>query len=138
MGTAVVKDLDGSEHIVTFSSTAQNEQLVAVIEPGRLGVELERGTLTARKGVSAKLAVRVLRGKGLTGGAKVELIVPRHIRGVTAEALTIPAGRDRGELVLRFADAPGPFNMPLTVRATVAAKGRPVTAETPVDIVLDR
>ncbi len=139
LGAATVKDFDGSEHVVTFSSTAQNEQLVAVIEPGRLGIELDRGSVTAVLGKTASVSVRVARGKGLSGAAKVELIVPAHVRGVTALPAVIAADRDRGELVVRFADgAPGPFNMPLTVRATVEDRGRPVIGEAKVEIVPER
>jgi hypothetical protein len=137
LGAAVVKDFDGSEHAVTFSSTAQNEQLVAVIEPGRLGVELGRETLAAEPGKVVSLPVRVARGKGLSGAAKLELVVPKHVRGVAAEAVTVPADKGAGELRIRFAAGPlGPFNMPLTVRATVLERGRPVIGEARVEIVL--
>ncbi len=139
MGAAVVKDFDGSEHTVTFSSTAQNEQLVAVIEPGRLGIELGRESVAAGPGKVIVVPVSVARGKGLRGAAKVELIVPRHVRGVSAEPLTIPAGADAGELRLRFADGPlGPFNLPLVVRATVREGERPVVGEAKVEIVAGR
>jgi hypothetical protein len=136
MGTAVLKDFDGSEHAVTFSSIQQNEQLVAVIEPGRLGVELGRESVAAGPGKAVSLAVRVARGKGLRGAAKVELVLPRHVRGVTAEPLVIAADRDAGELRVRFAGgALGPFNLPLVVRATVLEDGRPVIGEAKVDFV---
>jgi hypothetical protein len=136
MGTAVLKDLDGSEHAVTYSSVQQNEQLVAVIEPGRLGVEVGRASVAAEPGKTVSLPVRVARGKGLSGAARVELIIPRHVRGVTAEPVEIAAGRDAGTLRLRFADgALGPFNLPLVVRATVLDGGRPVTGEAKVELV---
>jgi hypothetical protein len=136
MGTAVIKDEGGSEHAVTFSSVAQNEQLVAVIEPGRLGVELGRESVAAEPGKAVTLPVRVSRGKGLRGAAKVELILPKHVRGVTAEPVMIPADRDAGELRIRFADGTlGPFNLPLVVRATVLEGGSPVTAEAKVEFV---
>jgi hypothetical protein len=139
MGTATIKDFDGSEHAVTFSSVAQNEQLVAVIEPGRLGVELGRESVAAEPGKTVSLSVRVARGKGLSGAAKVELVIPRHVRGVTAEPVTIAADRDVGELRIRYADGSlGPFNMPLVVRATVLEGGRPVIGEAKVELVSGR
>src|SRR5207248_2389794 len=95
MGTAVVKDEAGAEHVVSFTSVAPNEQLIAVVEPGRLGVELGHGSLTARPGTTVTLPVTVQRGKGLTGAAKVELLLPAHVRGVTAEPVTVAAGGDR-------------------------------------------
>jgi hypothetical protein len=136
MGTAVIKDDDGSEHAVTFSSTGQNEQLVAVIEPGRLGVELGRASVAAEAGKEVAVPLRVARGKGLNGAVKVELIVPRHVRGVRAEAVTVAPDRDAGELRIRFGPGPlGPFNMPLVVRATVLENGRPVVGETRIELV---
>ncbi|HYT89163.1 MAG TPA: PPC domain-containing protein [Gemmataceae bacterium] len=136
MGAGVVKDADGSEHVVTFSSTQPNEQLIAVVEPGRLDVELERGSLAARPGQTTTLAVRVLRSKGLSGPAKVELLVPPHVQGMTVEAVTVGADSDRATLTLRFRDPlPGPFNMPLTVRATVLEREQPVIGEAKIEIV---
>ena len=139
MGTAIIKDADGSTHAVTFSSTQQNEQVVAVIEPGRLGVELGRESIAAEPGKTFALPVRVARGKGLRGAVKLELIVPRHIRGVTVEPVMVPAEKDAGELRFRFAVGPlGPFNMPLLVRATVLDGTRPVIGEAKVEIVSER
>jgi hypothetical protein len=139
MGTALVKDEAGVEHVVSFTSTAPNEQLIAVIEPGRLGVELGLGSVTARPGQTVTLPVTVQRGKGLSGAAKVELVLPAHVRGVAAEPVTVAVGGDRAELTLRFADPlPGPFNMPLTVRATVLEQGQPVIGEAKLEIVPER
>ena len=46
---------------------------------------------------------------------------------------------DRGTLTLRFRDPlTGPFNMPLTVRATVLEGRQPVIGETKVEIVPER
>jgi hypothetical protein len=139
LGAALVKDFDGSEHAVTFSSVNQNEQLVAVIEPGRLGVELGRTSVAAEAGKVVSIPVRIARGKGLRGAAKIELILPKHVRGLSAEPLTIAADADAGELRVRCADGPlGPFNMPLVVRATVLEGGRPVIGEAKVEMVAGR
>jgi hypothetical protein len=136
MGVGVLKDTDGREHEVSFSSTAQNEQIVAVLEPGPLDVAVGRSSVVAVPGKTVLLPVRVARGRSLKGPAKIELIVPSHIRGVAAEALTIPADRNAAQLVIRCAAGPlGPFNMPLTLRATVTDHGRPVVAETKLTIL---
>ncbi len=68
---------------------------------------------------------------------KVELIVADHIHGVSAEPITLAADQTAGTLTIRFAaNKPGPFNLPLLVRAT-AMKGAddPVVAETKLEIV---
>jgi hypothetical protein len=77
----------------------------------------------------------VSRSKTLAGAAKIEVVIPEHWRGVTAVPLVIAADADAGELVLKFAKDPGPFNAPLILRATVQTKSTPVTAETKVEVV---
>jgi hypothetical protein len=136
MGVGVVKDADGSEHEVTYSSVQQNEQVIAVIEPGRLGVEIDRAALPVEPGKAVSLTVRVQRGKGLAGPVKLELVVASHLHGIHAAPVEVPADRDRADLTVTFAaDARGPFNMPLTLRATVMDRGEPVVAETSMELL---
>jgi hypothetical protein len=134
--TGVVKEADGSEHVVSFSSVQQNEQIVAVIEPGRLGVEAERTSVTATAGQTISVPVRIARGKGLAGPVKVELVIPAHMRGITAEPVEVGAEDERATLAIRFApEGRGPFNMPVVMRATLLDKGEPVVAETSLEIL---
>jgi pre-peptidase len=135
MATGVVKDADGSEHTVSFNSVQQNEQYVAVIEAGRLDVSVDRPSVRAVAGKSVAVPVSISRARNLEGAVRVELVVPAHIRGVTAEPVTIAAGQNKGVLTVRFAsDRLGPFNMPLTVRATLKGKRSPLTAESNLEI----
>lgn len=134
MATARIRDpLDGREHAVSFSSVDQNQQMIVVVAPGRLDVALEKTSIRAEGEV--RLAVKVARSKSLIGAARIEAILPGHWKGVSAAPLTIPADGESGELVLSFARDCGPFNAPLVIRATVQAKGTPVTAEAKVDVV---
>jgi hypothetical protein len=136
MGVGIIKDKDGREHEVSFSSTNVSEQLVAVVEPGPLDIEAERSSVSVAPGKTITLAVRVTHGKSLKGEARVELVVPAHVRGVSAEPVVVPAGQERAALTVRFASgALGPFNMPLTLRATLNAGGGPVVAETKVEFL---
>jgi hypothetical protein len=92
--------------------------------------------LTATRGGSVTLAVKVARGKDLTGAVKVELVLPDHVRGVQVEPVVIAADQARGTLKLKFdRGALGPFNMPLVLRATLTDVSGPVVAETKVEIV---
>jgi hypothetical protein len=135
MGVGIIKDKDGSEHRVCFSSVNQNEQLVAVVGPGLLALELERTSCIAVPGQSATIPVRIKRGLTLKGDAKLELVTPAHIKGVSVEPLVIAADKERGDLVLRFAGKlDGPFNMPLTVRATLMHENQLVIAEQKLDV----
>ena len=73
MGVGVVKD-GGAEHYVSYSSVQQNDQIIAVVETGRLGLEVEKSSLLAGGGKTVAVPVKVSRGKGLAGPVKVELV----------------------------------------------------------------
>jgi hypothetical protein len=136
MGVGVIKEPDGKEHQVSFSSVNQNEQLVAVVGPGKLALELERTTLAFEPGKMLFVPVRIKRGQGVEGDVKLELVVPEHIKGMTGEISTIGKGKEEGRLAIRCADnARGPFNMPVVVRATIMHEGQPVVAEGKVEIL---
>jgi hypothetical protein len=135
MGEAVIKD-GGAEHVVSYTSVEQNDQIIAVVETGRLGVEVDRPSMSVARGQAVVAPFRVSRGKGLAGPVKVEVVWPAHFRGVAAEPVTVPADQSRGALTLRFApDAGGPYNMPVVVRATLADAAGPVVAETKLELV---
>jgi hypothetical protein len=135
MAVGIVKDADGAEHTVSFHSVQQNDQMVAVVEPGKLDVTADRHSLLATPGTSVAVPLRVARGKGLEGPVTVELIAAPHVRGVSADALTIRAGRDNGTLMIRFADRlRGPLGAPLVIRATLLDRGKPVLAETKLEL----
>jgi hypothetical protein len=136
MAVGVIKDSDGSEHSVSFTSVEQNEQIVVVVEPGRLDVEVGRTSLTAQPGKAVSLRVRIVRGKSLKGTAKLELVVPAHLRGIRADPVLIPADKTRGSLAIRFAaSAKGPFNVPLVIRATILEKEKPVVGEAKLELL---
>ncbi|MBY0523841.1 MAG: PPC domain-containing protein [Gemmataceae bacterium] len=135
MATAVVKDTDGSEHVVTFSSQQPNEQIIVVVEPERLGLSAAKPSLTAAPGKNVEVPLRVQRAKGLDGVVKLELIVPAHLQGIAADAVEVKPGEDRPTLTLRFAEKlTGPFNAPLVIRATMMDRGKPVIAETKIEL----
>jgi hypothetical protein len=136
MGTATVTDPDGTQHVVTYSSREQNDQVIAVVEPERLGLRLDRPTLLAELGKTATVRVSIRRGEGVGGPAVIDVLIPRSVKGVSTDSARIAAGAESGSLILRFADdARGPFPAPLTIRATVIQGGRPVTAERKLELV---
>jgi hypothetical protein len=140
MAVGEVADANGSRHKVSFTSTNQSEQIVALVDPGQLSIELDRQTAVAAAGKSSALAIQIGRGQGVSVPVKVELIVADHIHGVSADPITLAADQTAGTLSIRFAGAsPGPFNLPLIVRAT-AMKGAndPVVAEAKLEIVEPR
>ena len=98
---------------------------------------MEKPAVLAAQGKSVAVPVKVSRGKGLLGPVKVELILPKHLHGATAEPVVVPPDQSAGVLTVHFADAAGPFNMPLTVRATLT-DGDPVVAETTLEVVPEK
>jgi hypothetical protein len=136
MGLGKIKDGAGQEHVVSFSSVQQNEQVVVVVEPGRLGVELDRSSLTAVPGKTIAVTLHVRRSKALHGPVKIELIVPAHIRGIAADPVEVPADASSAALPIHFVAGPlGPFNMPVVVRATLLDNGRAVIAEAKLEML---
>ena len=129
-----LKDSAGAIHKVSFSTLEQNEQLVALVAPGPLRVVADRKTFTAVPGSEMIVEVQLKRDRSITSPVKLELVVPKHIRDVTAEPVTLPAGTDSGQLRLRLGAAPGPFNMPLRIRATAEREGQPIIGESEIEL----
>src|SRR4029077_9773139 len=82
-------------------------------------------------------AIQIGRGQGVSVPVKIELIAASHIQGVRAEPITLASDQTAGTLTIRFAAInPGPFNMPLLVRATaMRGPNDPVVAEAKLAIV---
>lgn len=134
-GVGVIKEADGVEHSVAFSSVNQNEQLVAVVGPGMLALEAERTSYRAEPGKSFVIAVKVQRGQGIAGPVELDLILPGHQRGLSAKKATIAAKEERGQLTVVCAETlAGPFNMPVILRATLMRGGEPIVAEVKLDV----
>jgi hypothetical protein len=139
MGTATIKDADGSEHVVTYSSREQNDQIIAVVEPERLSLDLDRQALRVELGTEIEIGFNIGRAQGVTNPATVELEVPAHMKGIESARIELPASARDGKLRIRFSkDAKGPFNAPLTARAVVKDKGLPVTAEAKLELIPPR
>jgi hypothetical protein len=135
MAVGKVKEPDGSEHSVSFSSVGQNQQMIVVVGPGRLDLSVEKLTVRAEPGTEVRVPVKVTRARELRGPVIVEALVPEHWTGVSAAKLVIPADRSAGELVLKITGESGPFNQPLILKATLETKSTPIVAEAKVELV---
>jgi hypothetical protein len=134
-----LKDEEGKEHEISYTSHEQNDQVILLVDPGQLDVKIQPRSVAWSPGASLDLAVQLGRGQGLNEAARVELVVPSHIQGVHAEPLIIPAGKTRGVMKIYYdKTGHGPFNMPLTVRATVLVNREPYTAERKLDVFAPR
>jgi len=135
MGTVV--DFDGSQHVVSYSSNAQNDQMIALVDPGRLAVSLERRTLSVTPGTQSTVAFRLQRSSGIKQPIEVEAVVPNGVHGITSQKVSIPPDLEQGEISLTFdASTAGPYQAPILIRATtVDERNLPVVAEVPVELV---
>jgi hypothetical protein len=134
MLTGEVKDSAGTIHKVSFTNQEQNEQLVALVAPGPLRVVTDRKSFAAIPSSEVVVEIQLKRDRSITSPIKLELLVPKHIRDVSAEPVTLPAGTDRGQLRLRIGASPGPFNMPVRLRATASREGEPVLGESEIEL----
>ena len=131
MAVAVVKEPDGSKHKVSYTSAAQNDQIIALVAPKPLSIVIEQPNVRVLPGRSIKVPFKIGRSKDLKGAVVVELHVPRHVRGVAATPVNVAAGATTGILTLQFDPKfVGPFNQPLTLHASMKdSRGLPVTSE---------
>jgi hypothetical protein len=122
---------------------AKQKQPINVVQPSAsvsltvlpktvANLALANAAPAAKAGSRVEVMVRVARLFEYGGDFKVQLVVPPAVKGISADDVTIPAGRDEAKLVLRVAaDAP-PGNLSnLIVRATAVLNGDlPVLQET--------
>jgi hypothetical protein len=136
----VVEEPDGSKHKVSFTSVDPAEQIILLVDPGQLTVDVNHSSAVAKPGGYLPLEVRVTRGTGVSGPVRVELVSPPHVRGITADPVTIAAGATTATLTVQYAAGEiGPFNLPLTIRATSKRDDKgPVIAETPLAVIAPR
>jgi hypothetical protein len=137
MGTGVIRDGD-RDHKVSFSSVNPNEQLVCVIGPGHLALDLGRTSVSLRDDQSVEVPFRVKRGAAWTGPITVAVIGPRHLQGIDVETVVVAADQERGVLNFRRGAGPvGPITMPLMIRATLTLGTQRIVADAALEVIAD-
>ena len=134
MGVGEVVDEDGNRHQVAYTDGEQAQAPINV-KAGRLSVVTGQTSLYVRAESVTRIEFELQRDENLKLPAKVELVVPPHIRGLDAPAVVVRADERRGSVPVYVGPQFGPFNMPLTLRATVMEHGDPVVAESAVTFV---
>jgi hypothetical protein len=139
MATGVVREPDGTEHEVNFSTPKTELQVVSVIAPGLLGLEARRSSVMAAPGAMLEVPVKVLRGKEVAGPVRIELIVPESsLRGLSAEPLVLNEGDEDGVFrIVCGASVTGPPTSQVLLRARSASGDDSVTAEAALTVVVD-
>ena len=137
MAVGQVATEDGRTHAVSYTSFEQNDQIIVLVDPGRMSLRLEQDSLLAEAGTVAELPFEVQRAADLQGPVTVELIVPQHIHGIQCDAVILKGNAATGTLRLQTAaGGAGPFNMPLLVRATVGSGPQLAHAEADLTLVV--
>jgi len=135
MVTGEVQDEDGVRHKVSFSSGDTRNQIALLTAPCPLNIRAESQSMRATSGEARVLNVTIARGTLSAAPVRIELVLPEHVKGVSADPLTIPADQTGGQLKLHFAAPLGPFTMPITIRATTMHENDPVIAECKLELV---
>ncbi len=138
-----VVDPDGTKHVVSHTSQEQNEQAIVIVDPGRLSIESPVRSVRRVPNSEVRIPFRINRGVGLRGAVRIELVMPKSVRGLVCDTVEIPADSREGVLTLRFtadaaADKSTASESTLKLRATMTdERGWPVTDEADARLVSD-
>lgn len=101
-------------------------------------LSVDNANPTIKVGGEGAIAVRVARKYDYTDTFKVELILPKEVKGVSADAVTIAANANEAKMTLKIAAGTPPANLQnLTVRATAVVNGTvTLTHEIKINIVV--
>ena len=136
MGVSLQDDGQGGKHKVSYTSNEQNDQIIVLVDPGQLQVEVKPAAMFYQPGETLDVQFAVDRGRGLEGDVLVELVPPEHIKDMVADPVKLPAGQREGVLRIRCAESlTSRLNMPLTVRVTAMPGGNPYTAEARLSVL---
>ena len=131
------RDFDGSEHTLTYTSFAPDDQMISVVTNSLLKLSSSGSSLKADVG-EVVLPVVVQRHDSLRNvPVQLSLKCPPHIRGVEAAPVSMSGDQSGASLRIRIAPGAGPFNLPVEIFAQTpqAAGGTPHSASLRVELV---
>jgi hypothetical protein len=99
-------------------------------------VSLSNGNPSVKVGQQVEVVVRVNRMFNYDGEFKVQLVLPANVKGVSAEEVTIPAGKNEAKLVIKAEGDAQPGNRGnLTVKTTGMYNGTsPLTQTNQINV----
>ncbi len=110
---------DGGRHLVSYTNSAPEQQMMSIVSEGRLRLTPGATSLAVRPGGSVILPVTVQRADALADlPVQVELLVPSPMHRISAPPVILPPGSTKAELEVSFGEKPGPAVLPLKVRAS--------------------
>jgi hypothetical protein len=138
-GTAQIpfnKDPKAKQKAPVFVMQPSTAFTLTVLPSQVAQVAVNNGNPTIKLGTPFELIVSVNRQNDYGGEFKVELILPPNVKGVSAEPVVIPAGKNEAKLVLKVPTDAAVGNRPnLVVRATATLAGNtPLAQETKINV----
>lgn len=137
MAFGTFRDFDGSEHTLTYTSFAPDDQMISVVTNSFLKLSTPSSSFRADVG-EVVLPIVVQRHDSLQNvPVQLSLKCPSHLRGVEATSVTIAGDQSEASLQIRIAPGAGPFNLPVEVFAQTpqASGGTPHSASLRIDLV---
>jgi hypothetical protein len=102
-----ITDFDGSRHTVTFTSFEQNEQIISVVTEGLLRLTTSNTSYPVTPGGRVAVPFTLRRTAAVAKRPlRVELKVPAHISGVSAQPVLLAADANEGVLTLEYGPRP--------------------------------
>jgi hypothetical protein len=87
-------------------------------------LSLPQPAVTAKVGAQIEVPVKVARLFNFAGEFKVQVTLPKDVKGLSADETTVPAGKDEATLVVHVAPDMAPANVAdIVVRATAMQNG---------------
>jgi hypothetical protein len=138
-GTAQIpfnKDPKAKQKAPVFVMQPSTAFTLTVLPNQVANVGVNNGNPTIKAGATFDLLVRVTRMNEYLGEFKVELVLPPNVKGVSADPVVIPAGKDEAKLVLKVpADAAVGSKPELVIRATATLAGNtPLAQEMKINV----
>jgi hypothetical protein len=132
------RDPEGKQKATATVYVAAAPLTVTVVPKQLATVKVSPGTPNLKIGAETEVTVKVDRMYDFAGEFKVQLILGNDAKGISAEEVTIPAGKDEVKLPIKVAagTASGGRNN-LVVRATALFNGKtPTTQEAKISVTL--
>ncbi len=112
-----LRDFDGTEHVVSYTSSAPDEQIISVVTSSLLSLSTPRASLPAEPGELA-VPVQIRKHDSIKNApVRIQLKTPPHILGIHAEEVLVSGDQTEAMLRIQLASEAGPFNMPLEIFA---------------------
>jgi hypothetical protein len=102
---------------------------ITVVPKNVAAVSVTPANPTAKIGKDVEVTVKVNRLFDYPGEFKVELVAPADVKGISAESVTIPAGKDEVKMTVKVAADAAQGTRNLTVRATAPFGEKTTTQE---------